>query len=481
MAGGKQLRGVHNSAFSIHNSFPIMRTDVLHYYRANRKLFLEGLMRFLRIPSISTLPEHTADVRNAAELVAREFRLMGMAHTELIDGSAGENPLVYSEWLGAPGKPTLLLYGHYDVQPPDPLDEWTHPPFEPTVRNQNLFARGASDDKGQTYILLKAVEGFLKTEGQLPVNVKFLIEGEEEIGGAHIEKFVPGHTRKLWCDAAVICDTAMFAPELPTLVTALRGLVYVEVEARGAAHDLHSGMYGGATPNPIQALMEITSGLKGRDGRIRIPGFYKRVEKPAAKEIAAWKRLPFREREFLRAEVGSTALAGERNYPVLERLWARPTLEVHGIRGGFTGEGAKTVIPALATAKISMRLVPAMSPKEVIGQFTRHVKSLTPRGIRTSVRVISQAPASVVNTDNRYITAAARAMEEIFRKKTVYVRCGGSIPIAGLLTQNLKIPVVLMGFGLPDDNLHAPNEKFYLPNFYRGIEAVSRYLELLGR
>jgi acetylornithine deacetylase/succinyl-diaminopimelate desuccinylase-like protein len=457
-----------------------MPSEAFEYYRANEQAFLQGLIGLLRIPSVSTLPEHKADVRRAAEFIANELQSMGMSQTELIEGQPGQNPLIYSEWCQAPGKPTLLLYGHYDVQPAEPLDEWTSPPFEPEIRQENLYARGASDDKGQTYLLLKAVEGFLKREGRLPVNVKFLIEGEEEIGGAHIDSFMPQAKAKLRSDAALICDTAMFAPGLPTLTTSLRGLVYLEVEARGAGHDLHSGIYGGAAPNPIQALGEIISGLKGPDGKIRIPGFYKAVHKPAAKQLASWKRLPFKERKFLKAEVGSIALTGERNYSVLERLWARPTLEVHGIRGGFTGEGAKTVIPGVATAKISMRLVATMKPKEVIGQFTQFIKRLTPPGIQTAVRVISQAPASVVDTNNRYVSAAAEAMEQVFRKKAVYVGSGGSIPIAGLLTQQLRIPVVLMGFGLPDDNLHAPNEKFYLPNFYGGIEAVGRYLERLG-
>lgn len=458
-----------------------MANLAFEFYQANQAKFLEGLTRLLKIPSISTLPEHKPDVRRAAEFLADELRSMGMERVEVIEGRNGQNPLVYAEWMGAPGQRTLLFYGHYDVQPPDPLDEWQSDPFEPSIRNNNIYARGSSDDKGQTYILLKAVEGYLKSEGRLPVNVKFLIEGEEEVGGEHIEEFVPKNTEKLRADAAVICDTEMFAPELPTLTTGLRGLVYTEVEARGAAHDLHSGMYGGAAPNPVQALAEIIAGLKGRDGKIRIPGFYKYVKRPTAKETAAWRRLPFKEKEFLKKEVGSRALTGEAGYSVLERLWARPTLEVHGIRGGFTGEGAKTVIPAVATAKISMRLVPEMSPKEVIRQFTGYVKKLTPEGIQTSVRVISSAPASVVSTSNRYIEAAAEAMEQVFKKKTVYMRSGGSIPIAGLFDKHLKTPVVMMGFGLPDDNLHAPNEKFHLPNFYRGIEAVGRYLELLRR
>jgi len=457
-----------------------MSTKPFEYYQANQNRFLEGLTSFLKIPSISTLPEHKPDVRRAAEFVADDLRAMGMHSVEIIEGKPDQNPLVYAEWLGAHGKPTLLVYGHYDVQPADPLDEWTSPPFEPAIRDQNIYARGAVDDKGQTYLLMKAVEGFLKSEGKLPINIKFLIEGEEEMGGEHIEEYVPGHKDKLKADGALICDTEMFAPELPTLTTGLRGLVYTEVEVRGASHDLHSGVYGGVAPNPFQAAAEIIAGLKGPDGKIRIPGFYKRVKKPSKKELDAWRRLPFNEKEYLKKEVGSSSLVGEKGFNVLERTWARPTLEVHGIRGGFTGDGAKTVIPAVATAKISMRLVPEMDPKEVMRQFTATIKKLTPKGIKTTVRLLSSAPASVVSTENRFIEAAAAAMEQVFKKKTVYMRSGGSIPIAGLFGIHLKAAVVMMGFGLPDDNLHAPNEKFHLPNFYRGIEAVGRYFELLG-
>jgi acetylornithine deacetylase/succinyl-diaminopimelate desuccinylase-like protein len=450
------------------------------YYQENRERFLDGLTSLLKIPSISTLPEHKPDIRRAADFVADDLRGMGMRGVEIIEGKEGQNPLVYAEWLEARGKPTLLLYGHYDVQPPDPLDEWVSPPFEPAIRQQNIYARGAVDDKGQTYLLLKAVEGFLKAQGQLPINVKFLIEGEEEMGGEHIEEYVAKRPDRLRADAALVCDTEMFAPELPTITTGLRGLVYTELEARGAAHDLHSGVYGGAAPNPFQAVAEIITGLKGTDGKIRIPGFYRKVRRPSKKELDAWKRLPFNEKAYLKKEVGSTALVGEKGFSVLERTWARPTLEVHGIRGGFTGEGAKTVIPAVATAKISMRLVPDMNPKEVLRQYSAFVKKLTPKGIRTSIKVLSSAPASVVSTENRFIEAAAEAMEQVFKKKTVYMRSGGSIPIVGLFLKHLGIPSVMMGFGLPDDNLHAPNEKFHLPNFYRGIEAVGRYLELLG-
>ena len=453
----------------------------LEYCQANRERFLEGLIKWVKIPSISALPEHKADVRRAAEYLANDLRDMGLQSVALIEGKEGENPLVYAEWLGAPGKPTLLLYGHYDVQPPDPLEEWKSPPFEPTLRDQNLYGRGTADDKGQSSILAKAVEAFLKTAGGLPINVKFLMEGEEEIGGAHIERYVPEHPEQLKADAAIICDTEMFALDLPTICVGLRGLVYTELEARGAAHDLHSGSYGGAAPNPMQALAEIISRLKGPDGKIRIPGFYKRVKKPSRKELNAWKRLPFKEKEFLKKEVGATALTGEKGIPVLERLWARPTFEVHGIRGGFTGEGAKTVIPAVATAKISMRLVPDMDPKEVIRQYTSFVKKLTPKGIKTTVRLLSSAPASVVSTESPFIAAAAEALQQVFPQKTVYIRAGGSIPIVGVFQKSLGIPSIMMGFGLPDDNLHAPNEKFHLPNFYRGIEAVVRYFELLGR
>ena len=458
-----------------------MTTALLEYYEANKERHLEGLFQLLRIPSISTLPEHKPDIRRAAEFLADELRSMGMKNVEIIEGKESQHPLVYAEWLEAPGKPTLLIYGHYDVQPADPLEEWTTPPFEPTLRHNNVYARGAVDDKGQVYLLVKALEGFFKTEGKLPLNVKFLIEGEEEVGGEHIDEYVEVHPDRLKCDAALVCDTEMFAPELPTLTTGLRGLVYTELEARAAAHDLHSGMYGGAAPNPMQALAEMITQLKGPDGRILIPGFYQRVKKPTAAELASWKKLPFNEKRFMKKEIGTTALVGEKGFSVLERLWSRPTLEVHGFRGGFTGEGAKTVIPAVSTVKISMRLVPDMNPNEIIRLYKTHVKKITPKGIRTSVRMLSGAPASVVSTNSRWIAAAGQALEQVFKKKTVYMRSGGSIPVVGTFQKFLKVPSVMMGFGLPDDNLHAPNEKFYIPNFYRGIETVGRFLELLGQ
>ncbi len=451
----------------------------MDYYEQNRENFLETLKAFLRIPSISTLPEHKPDIRRAAEFAANELRNAGLDKVELIEGQG--NPLVYGEWLGAKGKPTLLCYGHYDVQPAEPLDEWKSPPFEPDIRNDNIYARGSCDDKGQVLILIKAVEGLLKTTGKLPCNVRFLLEGEEEVGGEHIECYVLGKPPRLKSDAAVVCDTEMFAPELPTICVGLRGIVYTELHVQGADHDLHSGVYGGVAPNPIQAIAEIVTALKNREGHITIPGFYDRVQPPSEKEKEAWSRLPFDVDEYRTKEIGSPDLTGESGYTVFDRTWARPTLEVHGIRGGFTGEGAKTVIPARAVAKISMRLVADQRPDEAFEQLNTAVARACPPGVTAEVKLIHGARPSLVNPDNPFIHAAADAMQQVFGKKTVYIRSGGSIPIVGAFERSLGIPSVLMGFGLPDDNLHAPNEKFHLPNFYRGIETVARFLEIVGR
>src|SRR5689334_1911440 len=451
----------------------------MNYYQQHHSQFVEGLSTFLRIPSISTLSEHKPDIRRAAEFARDELKAAGMTTAELIEGEG--NPLVYAEWLNAPGKPTILFYGHYDVQPPDPLDEWKSPPFEPDVRGDDIFARGACDDKGQVYIQIKAVEGLLKTTGRLPVNVKFLLEGEEETGGEHIEAYVKTRLPRLQADAALVCDTEMFAPGLPTICVGLRGMVYYELHVEAANHDLHSGVYGGAAPNPMQAIAEIITALKDRNGHILIPGFYDRVVPPSEKERAAWASLPFDEREYTEKEMGARELVGEPGVPLFERVWARPTLEVHGIRGGFTGEGAKTVIPARAVAKISTRLVGDQHVDESIQQMQAAVKKACPKGVTAELKVVHTGAPSLTNPDNPFIHAAADALKEEFGPETVYIRSGGSIPIVGLFQRYLGIPSVLMGFGLPDDNLHAPNEKFHLPNFYRGIDTVARYLELLGR
>ncbi|MGH9603542.1 MAG: dipeptidase, partial [Terriglobales bacterium] len=402
-----------------------------------------------------------------------------MEHVEIIP-TAG-HPLIYADWLHAGGKPTVVCYGHYDVQPPDPLDEWVTPPFEPTERNQNLYARGAVDDKGQMYMHLKALESLMKTgSGKLPINVRMIIEGEEEVGGESISKFVKEHPERLKGDFALISDTEMFAPEIPTLCVGLRGLVYTELEATGAMVDLHSGVYGGAAPNPLEALSRIISKLKDENGKILVPGFYDRVAKPSPEELQDWKSLPFDEEEYRKREVGSTVLTGEPGYSVLERTWARPTLEVHGMPGGFIGAGAKTVIPAKASAKVSMRLVPNQDPEEIFAAFQKYVQSLVPRGIQLKIKKHSLGPASLIPTNNRYVKASTEAMKEVFGKETVYIRSGGSIPIVSDFDKYLSIPSVMMGFGLPDDNLHAPNEKFHIPNFYRGIESIIRFFQKLG-
>jgi acetylornithine deacetylase/succinyl-diaminopimelate desuccinylase-like protein len=456
-----------------------MASPAIAFAKENEKRFLEELKELLRIPSISTLPEHRSDIDKAAGFVAAELKRIGIEHVEVIPTEG--HPLVYGDWLHAAGKPTVLIYAHYDVQPAEPLDEWLSPPFEPTERNQNLYARGAVDDKGQLWMQIKALESLLVAEGKLPVNVRVLFEGEEEVGGEAVEKFVQEHGDRLKADVALVCDTELFAPELPTLCVGLRGLVYTEIEARGAATDLHSGVYGGAAPNPLFALCEIISKLKDDDGRILIPGFYDQWASPTDAELKAWKSLPFDEEHYRKTEVGSAVLTGEKDYSVLYRTWARPTLEVHGMPGGFTGAGAKTVIPAKASAKVSMRLVPDQEPDDIMEKFTRFVNSLTPKGIQITIKVHSKGKAVVVSTDNDYIKAANQALHEVFQKETVYTRSGGSIPIVGQFRNDLKIPSVMMGLGLPDDNIHAPNEKFHIPNFYKGIESVVRFLSILGK
>lgn len=456
-----------------------MADTALQFATENHALFLEELKALLRIPSVSTLPEHQDDVRKAAEFLVTELKRIGMEHVRLIE--TGGHPLVYADHLHAAGKPTVLTYGHYDVQPPDPLDEWVTPPFEPTERNGNLYARGAVDDKGQLWMQVKALESLLvANKGKLPVNVRFIAEGEEEVGGEGIAEFVAKHPAELKADVALVCDTEMFAPGLPTLCVGLRGMIYTEIEVKGARTDLHSGMYGGAAPNPFFALAQIIAQLKDAEGRILIPHFLDELQKPTDDELKAWKALPFDEEHYRETEVGSTELTGEPGYSVMERTWARPTVEVHGMPGGFTGAGAKTVIPAKALAKVSMRLVPDMTPQKSFERFKEYVLSLAPKGTTVEVRLIHSGDAIVVSTDNEYVKAATDAMREVFHKDTVFVRGGGSIPIVGDFVRHLKVPTILMGFGLPDDGLHAPNEKFNLGNFRDGIQSIIRFFQNVG-
>jgi acetylornithine deacetylase/succinyl-diaminopimelate desuccinylase-like protein len=443
-----------------------MASAAVDFARSNQPRFIDELKKLLRIPSISTLNEHKSDVQKAADFVASELRRIGMNNVEIINTKG--HPLLYADWLHAPGKPTVLMYAHYDVQPAEPLDEWHTPPFEPTERNNNIYARGAVDDKGQLWMEVKALESlFHAHDGKLPINVKIIFEGEEEVGGESIAEYVRNQKAKLKADFALVCDTELFAPNLPTLCVGLRGLVYTEIEAYGAKTDLHSGMYGGAAPNPFFALIEIISKLKDAKGKVLIPGFYSKVKAPSKDELKAWKRLPFNEEHYRKTEVGSKILTGE-------------PLEVHGMPGGFVAVGAKTVIPAKAAAKVSMRLVPNQDPDDILKRYTAFVKKLTPKGIETKIKVWSKGPASVVGTDNRFIEAATEALHDTFKKDTVFIRSGGSIPIVTDFQDVLKVPSVMMGFGLPDDNLHAPNEKFHIPNFHRGIETICLFFEKLG-
>jgi len=455
-----------------------MSQQINNWVEGNRQRLLDELFDLIRIPSVSTLPEHAGDVRRAAEFTADQLGKASLENVEIIETEG--QPLVYADWLHAEGKPTVLCYGHYDVQPADPLELWVSPPFEPTVRDGNIYARGAVDDKGQFYMHIKALEGLMALGGKLPVNIKVLIEGEEEIGGKSISKYVPAHRDKLKADVALVSDTALYAEGLPTLCIGLRGLVYLEIVARGPARDLHSGLYGGAAPNAVFGLVELLSKMKDAGGRILIPGIYDDVAEPAQEELDSWKTLPFSEAAMLRDEVGSTTLTGEAERTVLERVWSRPTLEVHGIAGGFTGAGAKTVIPATATAKVSLRLVPDQNPEKVVEAVKQFVAQHSPKGIQCKVVVLSHGPGLMVDPNHPAMDVAAKAFADTMGKQTVFIRSGGSIPIVGEFNQHLGIPTILMGFGLPDDGLHSPNEKYKLENYFLGIKTVAHFLELYG-
>lgn len=441
--------------------------------------FEDELFEFLRIPSVSTLPDHKPHIARAADFARQQLVQAGLESVEVVEGAG--HPLVYGERLVDPAKPTMLLYGHYDVQPVDPLDEWLSPPFEPTVRDGAVYARGASDDKGQVLANIKALEVLRLAHGTLPVNVKFLIEGEEEVGGEAIAQFVAANPERLAADAALVSDTAMYARDTPTICTGLRGMVYTEWTARAAARDLHSGLFGGVAPNAVFGLVELLAKCKDASGRVRIPGFYDDVEAPSAEETQSWARLPFDEEAYLRDEVGASVLTGEPGYTVFERLGARPTFEVHGIPGGFTGPGAKTVIPASAAAKVSARLVPTQDPARILELMRDFAARHAPEGIQIDVRLIHTAPACLAAPNHPIVRTAAQALEQTWERETVFMRSGGSIPVVGDFQERLGIPSVLMGYGLPDDALHAPNEKFSLRNFHQGILSTARFLELLGQ
>jgi acetylornithine deacetylase/succinyl-diaminopimelate desuccinylase-like protein len=456
-----------------------MPTGTEQFVEEHRERLLEELKEFIRIPSISTDPEHKHDVQRAANFAAAKLRDAGMENVEIVQTE--RHPLVYADWLHAEGKPTVLCYGHFDVQPADPLELWETPPFEPSIRNGNLYARGSADDKGQMYMHIKAIEALRAVNGTLPVNIKFLLEGEEEVGGDSIAQYVANNPAKLNADVALVSDTSMYEPGMPTLDIGLRGLIYMEIESQGPARDLHSGVYGGAAPNAVFGLVEFLAKVKNASGHIKVPGFYEDVAPPTPTEKESWAKLPFSEKKFLKEEVGSTKLTGEPGFSVLERTWARPTFEVHGIGGGFTGPGSKTVIPAKAIAKCSFRLVPNQNPEKIIESFRAFVKKNTPKGIQLELRVLGASPGLMVNPDHPAIRVAAKAFSDIFQAPTVFTRSGGSIPIVGDFATHLHIPTILMGFGLPDDGLHSPNEKYNVENYYKGIMTIAHFFEEYGR
>ncbi len=448
------------------------------FFDAHRDERMASYEAFLRIPSISTLPAHAADCRRAAEFVADDLRRMGVEHVEVSE-TAG-HPVVYGDWLHAEGTPTILVYGHYDVQPVDPLDLWDSPPFEPVVKDGRMLARGAADDKGQIHMHLRATEALLATRVGLPVNLKFVFEGEEESSSEHLDQWLADNRDRLQADAAVISDTSFFEGNRPSITLGLRGLMYAQIDVIGSPVDLHSGTYGGSVENPANALCQIVAALKGPDGRIRIPGFYDDVVALSDADRAAFAALPFDE-EAYRAGIGVESLIGEVGYTTLERRGARPTLDVNGIWGGFQGEGAKTIIPAHAHAKVSCRLVSDQEPDRIFGLFRDFVMEVAPPGVRVEVSMLGGGRPSLTPMDHPATQAAARAIEAAFGTAPVYMREGGSIPVCASFERVLGLPVVLAGFTNPDDNAHAPNESMVLDNYDRGIRAIARMWDEMGR
>ncbi len=436
------------------------------------------LMEFLRIPSVSTDPANAPDVERCANWVADHLRSIGMPHVEVYPTKG--HPIVYAEYLNAgPSAPTVLFYGHYDVQPVDPIDLWTNPPFEPTVRDGKVYARGATDDKGQVFLHIKALEAMLAVHGKLPLNVKLLIEGEEEIGSPNLAPFVSEKKKMLACDAVLVSDTPMFAPGMPSLVYGLRGLAYLQIDVQGPDRDLHSGSYGGAVANPLNALAHIIAQLKSPTGTILVPGFFDDVLDITHDEHITLMDLDYDEDRLLN-DVGATELVGEENYTTVERLWARPTLDVNGLLGGFTGEGAKTVLPARAMAKVSMRLVPHQKHGDIAQKVMDYILQITPPGVKVKVQDLHGADPVLVPRDTPAMFAAVQALEETFGSKCRLTREGGSIPVVLLFDTVLKAPTVLMGFGLNNENAHSPDEHFDLSNFHRGMKAAARYYELMA-
>src|ERR671922_1907894 len=442
--------------------------EVVDFINVNRDRYVEELKQYLAIPSISALPQHASDVRRAAEWTAEALRNVGVQNVRPMDTPG--NPVVYGDWLNAPGKPTILFYGHYDVQPVDPVNLWTSPPFEATVRDGEIYARGAADDKGQVFMHIKAVEAHLKQNGRLPLNIKFFIEGEEEVGSVHLDEFVRSHKQELAADVVVISDSPMFDRGIPSICYGLRGLTYFQIDVRGTKSDLHSGSFGGAVANPAFVIAQVLTQMKDRSGRVKIPGFYDDVRPLSDAERAEWKKLPFNETRY-RKDLGAPRLFGETGFSTLERTWARPTFEINGLLSGFTGEGAKTVLPAVAMAKVSMRLVPNQDPDKIAKLFDEYVHEIAPKTVEVKVTRMHGGKPWMASYDNPFIQAAGRAIEKGFGQAPVFTREGGSIPVVSTFQEELGLPSVLFGVGLPDENAHAPNEKLDVANFHNGIIA----------
>ncbi|KAB2878345.1 dipeptidase [bacterium] len=452
--------------------------NVISFINSNKEQYVEELKDFLRIPSISTNPENKADVARCAQYVSDQMNKSGLQNIQIIPTPG--HPIVYGEWLGAPGKPTILYYGHYDVQPVDPVNLWSSGPFEPTIKDGYIYARGSSDDKGQVFLNLKSVEAHMKINGKLPVNVKFMIEGEEEIGSVNLENFIKSHKDMLKADVVLVSDTSFFDDEMPSIAYGLRGLCYMQVDLTGPNRDLHSGVYGGAVANPINELANIISKLKDKNGKITIPGFYNKVRQLTKAERDAYKKLPFAKKAYFK-DLGIKETFGEKGYSILEQVSGRPCLDCNGIWGGFQGEGAKTVLPSKASAKISMRLVPNQTPQQIAKLFERYLKKLCPKTMQIKVTELHGGYPAITDITTKEIIAASNALHKVFKKKPLFAREGGSIPVIASFERLLGLKSVLMGFGLDTDAIHSPNERFKLDNFHRGILSVALFYDELAK
>lgn len=453
-------------------------SNLTGFIEGRRDQHLAELSEFLRIPSISAKSEHKPDIEQGARWVADHLHAAGFKTVEIVPTNL--HPLVYAESLEAPGQPTILFYGHYDVQPPEPLELWTSPAFEPTVRDGNLFGRGTADDKGQVHIHIKALESLQKVNGRLPINVKVLIEGEEEVGSVSLWDYVQKNKEKLKADALVVSDTSMLGKGVPSITYGLRGLNYYQIELTGPERDLHSGVYGGAVPNPLTILSELFSKLHDKNFRVSVPGFYDRVAKLSKAERKALNALPWKKKDFEKA-VGAAGYCGEKGFTTVERLWARPTLELNGLWGGYQGEGAKTVIPSKAFAKFSTRLVPHQDPQKIAQLVEKHIRKLLPKTVRCKFDVLSTGKPWVAPYRDPIFQKAQAALEKGFGKKAVFIREGGSIPFVTQMYDTFKVPCVLIGFGLPDENAHAPDEHIALENYFGGIKAIAHFYADLAK